>query len=113
MFFPEIASGAGAMIGFFAATRPDTYPRYFLAEWQRRRLDGLIPRIDEHWLVRRSSSCADFGVIFDCRMKIATRLLNAVRFRCLSARGTLVTVQKALPLFNVFAELTNRTVSLR
>jgi hypothetical protein len=34
-------------------------------------------------------------------MKIATRLLDAVHFRCLNARGTLFTVQKALPLFNL------------
>jgi hypothetical protein len=34
-------------------------------------------------------------------MKIAMRLLDAVHFRGLNARGTLFTVQKALPLFNV------------
>ena len=33
-------------------------------------------------------------------MKIAMRLLDALHFRCLNARGTLFTVQKALPLFN-------------
>ena len=43
-------------------------------------------------------------------MKIAARLLDAVHFRCLNARGTLFTVQKALPQFNVFVDLTNRLV---
>jgi hypothetical protein len=38
-------------------------------------------------------------------MKIAMRLLDAVHFRCLNAGGTLFTVQKALPLFNVFVDL--------
>jgi hypothetical protein len=38
-------------------------------------------------------------------MKIAMRLLDAVHFRCLNARGPLFTVQKALPLFNVFVDL--------
>ena len=42
-------------------------------------------------------------------MKIAMRLPDAVHFRCLNARGTLFTVQKALPLFNV--SLTLRIVS--
>ena len=42
-------------------------------------------------------------------MKIAMRLLDAVHFRCLNARGTLFTVQNALPLFNV--SLTLRIVS--
>jgi len=37
-------------------------------------------------------------------MKIAVRLLDAVHFRCLNARGTRLTVQKALPLFNVFVD---------
>jgi hypothetical protein len=46
-------------------------------------------------------------------MKIAMRLLDAVHFRCLSARGTLFKVQKALPLFNVFADFTNRFVWYR
>jgi hypothetical protein len=43
-------------------------------------------------------------------MKIAMRLLDAVHFRCLNARGTLFTVQKALPLFNVFVDIMNRLV---
>jgi hypothetical protein len=43
-------------------------------------------------------------------MKIAMRLPDAVHFRCLNARGTLFTVQKALPLFNVFVDITNRLV---
>src|ERR1700682_5552813 len=46
-------------------------------------------------------------------MKIAMRLLDAVHFRCLNARGTLFTVQKALPLFNVFVDFTNRFVWYR
>ena len=46
-------------------------------------------------------------------MKIAARLLDAVHFRCLNARGTLFTVQKALSLFNVFVDLTNRFVWYR
>src|SRR5450432_4287270 len=46
----------------------------------------------------------------DCQMKIAMRLLDAVHFRCLNARGTLFTVQKALPLFNVFVDIMNRLV---
>ena len=37
-------------------------------------------------------------------MKIAMRLLDAAHFRCLNARGTLFTVQKALRLFNVFVD---------
>jgi len=48
-----------------------------------------------------------------CRAKIAMRLLDAVHFRCLNARGTLFTVQKALPLFNVFVDFTNRFVRYR
>jgi len=43
----------------------------------------------------------------------AMRLLDAVHFRCLNARGTLFTVQKALPLFNVFVDFTNRLVGYR
>ncbi len=43
-------------------------------------------------------------------MKIAMRLLDAVHFRRLNARGTLSTVQKALPPFNVFVDFTNRFV---
>src|ERR1700719_117419 len=46
-------------------------------------------------------------------MKIAMRLLDAVHFRCLNARGTLFTVQKALRLFNVFVDFTNRFVWYR
>jgi len=38
---------------------------------------------------------------------------NAVHFRCLNARGTLFTVQKALRLFNVFVDFTNRFVWYR
>jgi hypothetical protein len=45
-------------------------------------------------------------------MKIAMRLLDPVHFRCLNARGTLFTVQKALRLFNVFVDFTNRFVSV-
>ena len=37
-------------------------------------------------------------------MKLAMRLLGAVHFRCLNARATLLTVQKALRLFDVFVE---------
>ena len=43
-------------------------------------------------------------------MKIAMRLLDALPFRCLNARGTLFTFQKALPLFHVFLDFTNRFV---
>ena len=43
-------------------------------------------------------------------MKIAMPLLDAVHFRCLNARGALFTVQKALRLFNVFVDFTNRFV---
>jgi 23S rRNA G2445 N2-methylase RlmL len=52
------------------------------------------------------------GVHFDRQMKIAMRLLDAVHFRCLNARGTLFTVQKALPLSNVFVDITNRFVCI-
>jgi hypothetical protein len=41
------------------------------------------------------------------------RLPDAVHFRCLNARGTRFTVQKALPLFNVFVDFTNRFVWYR
>src|ERR1700689_1964890 len=44
--------------------------------------------------VRRSRSCADFGGFFDRQMKIAMRLLDAVHFRCLNARGTLFTFRR-------------------
>jgi hypothetical protein len=40
-------------------------------------------------------------------------LLDAVHFRSLNVRCTLFTVQKALPLFNVFADFTNRFVWYR
>ena len=56
---------------------------------------------------------SDFGGVFDRQMKIAMRLLDAVHFRCLNARGTLFTVQKALRLFNVFVDFTNRFVWYR
>ena len=46
-------------------------------------------------------------------MKIAVRLLDAVHFRCLNARDTLFTVQKALPLFNVFVDSRNRFLGYR
>ena len=46
-------------------------------------------------------------------MKIAMRLLDAAHFRCLNMRGTLLTVQKALRLFNVFVDFTNRFVWYR
>jgi hypothetical protein len=36
-----------------------------------------------------------------------------IHFRCLNARGTLFKVQKALPLFNGIADLTNRLVWYR
>ena len=55
----------------------------------------------------------DFGGVFDRQMKIAVRLLDAVHPRCLNARGTLFTVQKALLLFNVFVDITNRLVWYR
>jgi hypothetical protein len=46
-------------------------------------------------------------------MKIAMRLLDAGHFRRLNARGALFTVQKALRLFNVFVDFTNRFVWYR
>jgi hypothetical protein len=46
-------------------------------------------------------------------MKIAMRLLDAVHFRCLNTRAAGCTVQKALPLLNVFVGFTNRFVWYR
>jgi hypothetical protein len=61
----------------------------------------------------RRGMASHFGGVFDRQMKIAVRLLDAVHFRCLNARGTRLTVQKALPLFNVFVDITNRLVWYR
>ena len=49
----------------------------------------------------------------DRRMKIAMRLLDAVHFQCLNVRGTLFTVQKALPLFDASADFRTRSVWYR
>lgn len=40
-----IAFAVGALLGLFAAKRPQTFARYFLAEWQRQRLSAYMSEV--------------------------------------------------------------------
>jgi hypothetical protein len=61
MIATEVVFGIVAIVGLLAATRPQVFTRYFLAEWQRERLAGNIGAVSwTGWVI---FGCSTFTVI--------------------------------------------------
>lgn len=64
MYFAEFAFGVVALIGLFAAKRPDIFVHYCLAKWQRSRIGGNWAALSwTGWILFIFANCVFAGML--------------------------------------------------